>query len=74
MRSAESLQRHTQEGDFLLSQRLGAGAGTGPAPAVELSGITKRFGGVTACDGVDLSLHRGRFMESSARMEPVNRP
>ena len=38
---------------------LGAGAGTGPAPAVELSGITKRFGGVTACDGVDLSLHRG---------------
>jgi len=40
---------------------LGAGAGTGPAPAVELSGITKRFGGVTACDGVDLSLHRGKI-------------
>ncbi len=37
----------------------GAGAETGPAPAVELSGITKRFGGVTACDGVDLALHRG---------------
>ena len=29
-------------------------------PAVELIGITKRFGQVTACDGVDLALHRGR--------------
>ncbi|MCY4194116.1 MAG: ABC transporter ATP-binding protein, partial [bacterium] len=39
----------------------GAG-GAGPsAPAVELTGITKRFGGVVACDQVDLTLHRGRI-------------
>ncbi len=30
-------------------------------PAVELVGITKRFGQVVACDGVDLALHRGRI-------------
>ena len=30
-------------------------------PAVELIGITKRFGGVVACDQVDLTLHRGRI-------------
>ena len=42
-----------------------ATAGTGGAdssvPAVELTGITKRFGGVVACDKVDLTLHRGRI-------------
>ena len=39
----------------------GAG-GNGPsAPAVELTGITKRFGGIVACDQVDLALHRGRI-------------
>ncbi len=32
-----------------------------PAPAVELLGITKRYGAVAACDGVDLALHRGRI-------------
>ena len=31
------------------------------APAVELTGITKRFGGIVACDQVDLTLHRGRI-------------
>lgn len=31
------------------------------APAIRLDGITKRFGAVTACDDVDLSLHRGRI-------------
>ena len=30
------------------------------APAVELIDITKRFGGIVACDQVDLTLHRGR--------------
>ena len=39
----------------------GVGAGRGPTPAVELRGITKNFGAVTACDAVDLSLHRGRI-------------
>jgi simple sugar transport system ATP-binding protein len=37
-----------------------AGGERGSPPAVELVGITKRFGQVTACDGVDLALHRGR--------------
>ena len=32
-----------------------------PTPAVRLSGITKRFGSVVACDSVDLSLQRGRI-------------
>ncbi len=37
-------------------------AGTGsPVPAVDLSGITKSFGAVRACDAVDLTLHRGRI-------------
>jgi simple sugar transport system ATP-binding protein len=39
-------------------------AGTGsddPVPAVRLEGITKRYGSVVACDGVDLALHRGRI-------------
>jgi len=31
------------------------------APAVEFRNITKRFGAVTACDGVDLSFQRGRI-------------
>lgn len=30
-------------------------------PAVELRGITKRFGAVTACDAVDLQLQRGQI-------------
>ncbi|MGI9606247.1 MAG: ABC transporter ATP-binding protein [Acidimicrobiales bacterium] len=33
----------------------------GSAPAVEFNNITKRFGAVTACDGVDLVLQRGRI-------------
>lgn len=39
-------------------------AGTAPpsaVPAVELRGITKRFGAVVACDQVDIELHRGRI-------------
>ncbi|WP_254273960.1 ABC transporter ATP-binding protein [Haloarcula marina] len=34
-------------------------AGEGDAPAVELRGITKRFGDVVANDGVDFTLERG---------------
>ena len=30
-------------------------------PAVQLTGITKRFGAVVACDSVDLALQRGRI-------------
>ncbi len=37
------------------------GGSTPPPPVVELIGITKRFGRVTACDSVDLVLHRGRI-------------
>lgn len=43
---------------------VSAGAGealASPAPAVRLSGITKRFGSVVACDEVDLALERGRI-------------
>ncbi len=39
----------------------GAGGSDPSAPAVELLGITKRFGGIVACDHVDLTLHRGRI-------------
>ncbi|MEO6654273.1 MAG: ABC transporter ATP-binding protein [Ilumatobacteraceae bacterium] len=35
-------------------------AGAVEVPAVELRGITKRYGRVVACDDVDLTLHRGR--------------
>jgi general nucleoside transport system ATP-binding protein len=30
-------------------------------PAVELRGVTKRFGSVLACDSIDLRVHRGRI-------------
>ena len=39
----------------------GADSHSGSVPAVGLRNITKRFGTVTACDGVDLVLHRGRI-------------
>ncbi len=38
----------------------GAG-GRPPAPSVRLDGITKRYGAVVACDGVDLELRPGRI-------------
>jgi len=41
--------------------RTGADPDDGFAPAVELRDITKRYGSVTACDGVDLVLRRGRI-------------
>ena len=37
------------------------GAATPAVPAVELSGVTKRFGAIVACDEVDLTLWRGRI-------------
>ena len=37
------------------------GTGSEPVPAVDLRGITKRFGAIVACDDVDLQLHRGRI-------------
>ncbi len=39
----------------------GAGAERPGPPAVELIGVTKRYGAVVACDRVDLALHRGRI-------------
>ena len=30
-----------------------------PHPAVAIRGVTKRYGDIVACDGVDLDLHRG---------------
>lgn len=38
-----------------------SGGGPSSPPAVEMIGITKRFGHVVACDHVDLSLYRGRI-------------
>ena len=39
-----------------------AGAGSSePVPAVVFRNITKTFGAVTACDGVDLAIQRGRI-------------
>jgi ABC-type uncharacterized transport system ATPase subunit len=43
------------------TDQTGAGSHAESAPAVDLRNITKRFGPVTACDGVDLVLHRGRI-------------
>lgn len=39
----------------------GVDATSASTPAVELRGITKRFGAVTACDSVDLVLQRGKI-------------
>ncbi|MCY3636756.1 MAG: ABC transporter ATP-binding protein [bacterium] len=43
------------------AEQTGVGGLDPSAPAVELTGITKRFGGIVACDQVDLTLHRGRI-------------
>ncbi len=42
------------------TEMTGSGGPDPSEPAVELAGITKRFGGILACDQVDLALRRGR--------------
>jgi hypothetical protein len=42
--------------------------------AIELRDIVKRFPGVVANDGVDLSVDRARSTRSSARTVPASRP
>jgi simple sugar transport system ATP-binding protein len=44
-----------------VSEDLTAGGEPSSPPAIELIGITKRYGAVTACADVDLTLHRGRI-------------
>ena len=39
----------------------GAASARRAAPDVEIQGVTKRFGTVTAVDGMDLSIERGEF-------------
>jgi ABC-type uncharacterized transport system ATPase subunit len=46
--------------DVLAPTRPAGEATTSPAAAVELRGITKRFGDVLACDRVDLVVERGQ--------------
>lgn len=43
------------------SDLTGVDVDAASTPAVELRGITKRFGAVSACDGVDLVLRRGQI-------------
>jgi ABC-2 type transport system ATP-binding protein len=40
---------------------IGARRGTGPAPALATYGLRKRYGGLTAVDGVDLEVEPGEF-------------
>ena len=42
---------------------------SGRAPLVQLSGVSKSYGGVTAVSGVDLEIARGEFV---AIMGPVS--
>ena len=45
-----------------MTDSIGTGGGKPPpVPAVELAGITKRFGAVVACEGVDMVFHRGQI-------------
>lgn len=40
---------------------------SGRAPLVQLSGVSKSYGGVTAVSGVDLEIARGEFVSHSAK-------
>ncbi|RBQ21451.1 ABC transporter ATP-binding protein [Spongiactinospora rosea] len=53
-----STRPSTDSGDTATA---GTAATAAPAPAVELTGITKRFGTVVACDDVHLSVQRGEI-------------
>ncbi|PZG50709.1 hypothetical protein C1I98_09895 [Spongiactinospora gelatinilytica] len=53
-----STRPSTDNGDTATA---GTAATAAPAPAVELTGITKRFGTVVACDDVRLSVQRGEI-------------
>jgi branched-chain amino acid transport system permease protein len=37
-------------------------AGSSPRPLLEIEGLTKRFGGVAAADGIDLTVHVGEIL------------
>jgi branched-chain amino acid transport system permease protein len=37
-------------------------AGSSPRPLLEIEGLTKRFGGVAAADGIDLTVHAGEIL------------
>lgn len=43
-------------------------------PILEMRGITKKFGSVTANKDVDLTLYPGGFMHSSGKMVQVKVP
>jgi spermidine/putrescine transport system ATP-binding protein len=47
--------------DDAAAPRDGAAPARRNAPDVEIVGVTKRFGAVTAVDGMDLSIERGEF-------------
>ena len=59
--SAGSRANGSSAGPGQDGQAGGAGSGH-PAPALEVSDITKRFGPVVALRGVSLSLHRGEVL------------
>ena len=44
-----------------------------PEADVQLIGVTKRFGTVTAVDAIDLEVYRGDFSRSSARADAARR-
>ncbi len=49
------------DGSLHAATRGEVPGGTSPPPAVEMSGITKRFGQTVACDAVDLAVQRGQI-------------
>ena len=59
---AELLAKLSGTNSTSMDEPSAAGVGSSdPTPAVQLQKITKRYGDVVACDGVDLTLARGRI-------------